>query len=148
MWDGLAVTGLKVEHRIEADAVVVTVSLACGQPAQSTVQVATIRLHDRESISIPELTNFGVDPIPIALDLAPPAAVVIVRSRGCVGAAGGLVVDRVNERPIQGFTHECLGFPAARPPVLGTAFPVVGAIGGRGRRIRSHLRRHTLSIRR
>jgi hypothetical protein len=77
MRDGLAVTGLKVEHRIEADAVVVTVSLAYGQPAQSTVQVTTIRLHDRESISVPELTNFGVDPITIALDLAPPAAVVI-----------------------------------------------------------------------
>ena len=55
-------------------------------------------------------------------------------------AVGGLVGDRVDATTRTAhlrFTHEWLGLPAARQSVLGAAFPVVGAIGGRGRRVTS-----------
>lgn len=75
--EGLAVSGLKVEHSVESDAVVVTVSLAYGQPPKHTIMVTTIRLQDRQPVEVRELTAFGVDPITLVLEPAVPTFVVV-----------------------------------------------------------------------
>jgi hypothetical protein len=98
--DGLALSGLKVEHRAEADGVVVTVSLAYGQPAQHIVQVTTIRLRDSQTVRVEALTSFGVDPITLALDAAAPALVVVPKATS-VSAMLDVTVDLLsNDLPL------------------------------------------------
>jgi hypothetical protein len=75
--EGLTLSGLKVEHRVESDAVIVTVSLAYGQPAKHTIEVATITLQDRQPVKVRELSAFGVDPITLVLEPAVPTVVVL-----------------------------------------------------------------------
>lgn len=74
---GVPLSGLKVEHRVEADVVVVTVSLSYGQPSQRVVPVATIRLRDDNLVPVRELSAFGVDPITLAL-ATPRSALIVV----------------------------------------------------------------------
>jgi hypothetical protein len=75
--EGLAVSGLKVEHSVESDAVVVTVSLTYGQPQKYTIKVVTVRLQDRQRVEVRELSAFGVDPITLMMEPAVPTLVVV-----------------------------------------------------------------------
>jgi hypothetical protein len=68
---------LKVEHSVESDAVVVTVSLTYGRPVKHTIEVTKVRLQDRQPIDVRELTAFGVHPITLVLEPAVPTLVVL-----------------------------------------------------------------------
>jgi hypothetical protein len=102
--EGLALSGLKVEHRVEPDVVVVTVSLAYGQPVKHTVEVTTVRLQDRQVVQVRELTAFGVDPITLSLDAAAPTFVVVPKTAS-VSAMLEVSVDLLaNDLPLYEIT--------------------------------------------
>ena len=73
--DGLALAALKVEYVVDGD-VVVTVSLIYGRPHQRTVQIATVKLVEREPSDVNELSAYGVEPITLTLGALPPAPLV------------------------------------------------------------------------
>jgi hypothetical protein len=74
--DGLALAALQVDYVLESDGVAATVSLKYGNPHQRTIPVASVRLTDDQPVDVPQLADFGVDPITLVVREALPAALV------------------------------------------------------------------------
>jgi hypothetical protein len=71
MYEGLPLLGLGIDHVVEGDVVVVTVSLQYGSPESRVVEVAKVRLTGTEPARETELERFGVDPIVFSLEAFP-----------------------------------------------------------------------------
>jgi len=74
--DGLALSALQIEHTLDKDVVVVSISLIYGQPHQRTVPVATVRVKNDQTVEVGQLAAFGVDPITLTVSDSIPATLV------------------------------------------------------------------------
>jgi hypothetical protein len=71
--DGMLLNGLDVDHVVEGDDVVVTVSLRYrGGLERQTVKVATVRLAAGHPVEVDELRRYGVEPLTLSIVSIPP----------------------------------------------------------------------------
>jgi hypothetical protein len=129
---------LKVEHRVEPDAVVVTVALVYGQPHQRTVQVATVRLQDDQPVQVRELTPFGVDPITLALEPAPPAFVILPKTASVSAMLEANVDLPSNDLPVYEITLKNRSTKAIAAVGFRGYRGEIEVLSGRRRSSRSH----------
>jgi hypothetical protein len=64
--EGLPLAALTIDHRLDRDRVLVTVSLIYGRPHQKTVRVAVHEV-GRDPVIVRELEPFGVDPVTLSI---------------------------------------------------------------------------------